>query len=159
MESAVAEFVEDVLEGYIQDPGERQRAVLSIAMRVEAISSPYLPPAYLREYEQIVPGSAARTFELVDRQSTHRQDLEATVVRGSEGRANRGQWFGLIVALSFLAAASVLILLGHEAAGTILGTVDLVSLVGVFVLGRTKQAVNIQRPDPPASRILPRPPK
>ena len=159
LESEVAGFVEDVLEGYIQDPDERQRAVLSIAMRVEAIASPYLPPSYLREYEQLVPGSAAKTFELVEKQSTHRQELESSVVHGNERRADRGQWLGLAVALSFLAAATVLIALGHDAAGTILGSVDLVSLVGIFVFGKTKQAVEIRRPDPPASKVLARPPK
>ena len=39
----------------------------------------------------------------------------------------------LIIALSFLAAATYLISSGHDAAGTILGSVDLVSLVTVFL--------------------------
>ncbi len=43
---------------------------------------------------------------------------------------------GLIVALAFLGVSGWLISDGHELAGSILGTVDLVALVTVFVIGR-----------------------
>ena len=50
------------------------------------------------------------------------------------------QWVGLIlgffVTMAFLAAAVFLIERGHDVSGTILGTVDIVALVTVFVLGR-----------------------
>lgn len=43
---------------------------------------------------------------------------------------------GLLIALAFLTAASLLVASGHDVAGTFLGTVDIVALVTVFVLGR-----------------------
>ncbi len=42
----------------------------------------------------------------------------------------------LMIALSFLTSATYLIAGGHDAAGTILGSVDLVSLVTVFLFGQ-----------------------
>lgn len=49
-------------------------------------------------------------------------------------------WVGLAMAftlaLSFLGVSAWLIYSGHEVGGTILGTVDLVALVTVFITGR-----------------------
>ena len=42
-----------------------------------------------------------------------------------------------ILALTFLGAATSLIFCGHEVGGTVLGTVDLVALVTVFITGRS----------------------
>ena len=54
------------------------------------------------------------------------------------------QWaglvFGFLVTLAFLAVATYLIQNGHDVAGTILGSVDLVALVAVFVAGRRTPA-------------------
>lgn len=51
-------------------------------------------------------------------------------------------WTGLIMAfilaLSFLAVSAWLINSGNAVSGTIIGTVDLVALVTVFITGRTK---------------------
>jgi hypothetical protein len=51
-------------------------------------------------------------------------------------------WAGLttafILALSFLGVSAWLIYSGFGVGGTILGTVDLVALVTVFITGRTK---------------------
>jgi uncharacterized membrane protein len=50
-------------------------------------------------------------------------------------RSNVGQLFGFIIALAFLLVSAWLINGGHEVAGVILGSVDLVALVTVFVYG------------------------
>lgn len=51
-------------------------------------------------------------------------------------------WAGLlsalIIALSFLGVSAALVAAGHGLAGTVIGTVDLVALVAVFVTGRTR---------------------
>lgn len=50
------------------------------------------------------------------------------------------QWAGLVlgflVTIAFLGGAIYLISNGHDTAGTVLGTVDIVALVAVFVVGR-----------------------
>jgi hypothetical protein len=49
---------------------------------------------------------------------------------------SRGQLFGFITALLFLIASTVMVLYGHGLAGAVIGSIDLVSLVAVFVTGR-----------------------
>ncbi len=55
---------------------------------------------------------------------------------------------GLAVAVLFLVAAVVVILLGQPIVGGLIATVDLVALVSVFVLGRDAQKRGIARKDP-----------
>jgi hypothetical protein len=47
-----------------------------------------------------------------------------------------GSIFAFVIALAFLAAATLLVTMGHEIPGTLLGAVDIVGLVTVFVVGR-----------------------
>ncbi|MET9002745.1 hypothetical protein [Amycolatopsis sp. NPDC004169] len=47
-----------------------------------------------------------------------------------------GMIFAFVLAVLFLAASVLLIMNDHEVSGTILGTVDLVALVTVFIMGR-----------------------
>lgn len=64
-------------------------------------------------------------------------------------RMDRGRlfldWAGIVsgwtIAIAFLIVSAVVIMSGHEVGGTVLGTVDLVGLVTVFVLygSRAKQ--------------------
>lgn len=61
--------------------------------------------------------------------------LEKFVVETESRRADRGLVAGVGVAISFLVAAVIMVLNGQPAAGTVIGTVDIVSLVGVFVYG------------------------
>lgn len=57
---------------------------------------------------------------------------------------------GLVVALSFLGVSAWLIDGGHDAAGTILGTVDIVALVGTFVYAhRWTRQIESQTMPPP----------
>jgi hypothetical protein len=61
-------------------------------------------------------------------------------------------WAGLIsafiITLAFLSVSGWLIFTGHEVSGTILGTVDIVGLVTVFVTGRNA-SVKSKGPDIP----------
>ncbi len=68
--------------------------------------------------------------------------LETNVTTEEQRQGSKGQNYGFIIAILFLVAASVLIGLGHDTAGTVLGTIDLVALVAVFVYGKIKQKDN-----------------
>ena len=72
---------------------------------------------------------------MAERQATHRQDLERTVVRGDSRRAFCGLFVGAIVALCVLGGAVFLIYNGHDWAGSVIAALDIVSLVSVFVYG------------------------
>lgn len=98
-------------------------------------SGPLPPPGMLAAYEDVAPGSAQIILDAFQSEQAHRQKLEEDVIMGGTRRARNGQIFGFAVAMAFLAAAVVLVLTGNDVAGIILGTVDLVALVTVFVLG------------------------
>lgn len=89
----------------------------------------------LEAYEQIVPGSAAMIFREFEEQGQHRRSLETYALKSNTIRSFAGLICGFIVTLSFLFASYLLIKGGHGLAGTILGSVDLVGLVTVFVYG------------------------
>lgn len=101
----------------------------------EQYSGPTPHPDYLREIQEIVPGSAEMIFREFELQGTHRRAMERKIVSGNERRATTGQWLGGAIALFFLAAALWLVLAGHDTAGIAIGTVDLGGLVAVFVIG------------------------
>ena len=51
-------------------------------------------------------------------------------------RASMGLAAGFFVAVLFLVVSAWLVMDGHEVAGTVIGSFDLVALTAVFVLGR-----------------------
>ncbi len=97
------------------------------------------PPDLLKEYNETFPEAAEKIFTELQRQTAHRLEMEKGVMHEQIKQSNRGQVYGLIVALSFLVAAFVLIALGHGMYGTIIGSIDLVALVTVFVIGRREE--------------------
>jgi uncharacterized membrane protein len=109
------------------------------AISASASWSPLPPPEQLRSYEEVLPGSADRILSMAERQANHRQDLERTTVEGGNRRSWWGLWIGGGIVLAVLALSGVLISEGHGLEGTVLGSVDLASLAGVFVYGRSQQ--------------------
>ena len=82
-------------------------------------------------------------FESFEKQGDHRRELETYHLRSNVHRSFSGLAAGFVVTLAFLAAAVYLVMNGYEVAGVILGTVDLVALVTVFVIGN--QMVKTER--------------
>lgn len=83
------------------------------------------------KWQEVVPGSAPRLLDAYFVQLKHRRRIEtANVVL-----AFFGPILGFVVVLAFLFTAAWLIDRGHSVEGTLLGTVDLVGLATVFVVG------------------------
>jgi hypothetical protein len=72
---------------------------------------------------------------MAEKQSAHRIDLEKRVIYGDSKRASWGIFCGYSLTIIVLVLSFVLVWYGHDTAGTVLGTADLVSLVSVFVYG------------------------
>jgi len=121
-------------------------------------SGPIPPPDVLREYDNILPGSAERLIKMAEVQSAHRQGLESKVIGSDVYRANAGLWIGAIVAALSIAAGSYLVSIDHDVAGTTIATGVVVSLVGVFVYGtisrrqeRSRKESEIKNNTPPST--------
>jgi uncharacterized membrane protein len=131
----------------IQNPPARQEAppssssmpVMSVEIAQASFSGPLPHPDILRGYDQVVPGAAERILVMAEEQARHRQSLERTVIEGGSRRANLGLWLGFILSIVVLALSAALIVNGYEVAGTVIGSIDLVSLATVFVVGRIDQ--------------------
>lgn len=123
-------------------PGPQQKVLLSI-LTDDSFQRlwqwPLPPPDLLKEYNEAFPNAAERIFDEMQRQTTHRIELEKRWFPEQQLQSKRGQIFGLIVAMSFLAAAFLLISMGYGIYGTIIGSIDIVALVTVFVIGRREQ--------------------
>ena len=145
MDGVLEDVLDHVLQGVPLDAENRRTVEGRLEMVIAQTRSPIPPPFVLREYEDILPGSADRLMTAAEEQSRHRQQLEKTVIGGDNRRAYIGQGMAFVVAVLFLVAAWHLISHGHPTAGTILGTVDIVGLVSVFILGQTRQAEGASR--------------
>lgn len=106
---------------------------------VESYSGPLPPPEILARYEAISLGAADRIIAMAERQSAHRQELEASVIHGNLTAQRVGQRYGLIIGVLGLIAGVALGAMGKELVGSAIGGGTVVSLVALFITGRLRQ--------------------
>lgn len=135
---AIQDITEVISEEVAPEKQERVRSVVMQSMRLvaEQYSGPIPHHSHLKGYESVYPGAAKLIIDNAIEESVHRRKTNTLIITEGYAQQRRGQNYGLIVALSFLALSVLVILLGYPVAGTILGSVDLVALVGVFVIGQ-----------------------
>lgn len=114
--------------------GQAERIATKVAPQLLQVAmslwqAPVPPPAILREYEEVVPGSARDIMDAFKDEGAHRRRLE--------GRQMSLQWFGMICGVLIVFAmlgVSVYALTRNFAAvaGTVI--VSLAAVAGVFVL-------------------------
>jgi uncharacterized membrane protein len=119
----------------------------TVQTQAMSFQGPIPPPELLREYNEIVPDGADRIVKMAEAQSAHRIELESIVVKGDDRRANWGLVTGFTIGIVIIVLSFILILFGHDVSGTILGSVDLIGLIGVFVYGRSVRMKELQRRD------------
>ncbi len=117
--------------------------VKQFAFKQTIVSGPLPASEELAKYEQIAPGAANRLITLVENQSSHRINIETFVIRCQQIQSFVGQLLGFLVAIAFLVGAVYTVVHGFAIAGTIIGSLDLVGLVTVCVLGRNAQKQNL----------------
>lgn len=113
------------------DEASTDESVHASGTSLEFFAGPLPPPATVEAYGKINPEFPERIFALTESSLAHRQEMD----RKRSWRSTVGLVAGVIIALAFLGVAAWLINAGHGVFGTILGSVDLVALVSVFVLG------------------------
>jgi len=126
---------------------QQGRKRTTIQAQVASFQGPIPPPELLREYNEIVPNGADRIMKMAEAQSAHRIELESIVIKGDDRRADRGLYTGFTIGIVMLALSFVLVMYGHDWAGTVFGTIDLLGLIGIFVYGRNVKMKELQRRD------------
>jgi uncharacterized membrane protein len=117
-------------------PNNDPNTAIAEFQRFEASYSGPLPPAEdLRKYDEVLPGAAERIMKMAEAQSGHRRDLEQRIIRIESRNSFAGILFAAAICIIAVVISAVLILRGHETAGTIIGGTSLVGLVSVFIYG------------------------
>lgn len=123
------------LNGDVQAP--LPGAVLhGIATSSVSYSGPIPPPHFLREYEEIVPGSAERILAMAENQTNHRIAMEDRALNSGINRSWGGLLSGFVIGMTCLCFGGFGMLSGHETTGFLFGASGLAGLVGVFVVGK-----------------------
>ena len=109
-------------------------------MKVEAsFSGPLPPPSLLAKYNEVIPNGAERIMAMAERQSAHRERLEARVVNGNVASQTRGSWFAFILCLVALVGGFYLILHGKSTSGLVAIMVSVGTIGGIFIYSRHEQ--------------------
>lgn len=103
--------------------------------QIQTYHGPVPPPEILKALDEIVPGAAAQILADGHDQTQHRIATERKVVAHDIWRSWAGLAAGLIVALGGLGLAAYLKSAGDSEGARIVGGIDLVGLVSVFVIG------------------------
>lgn len=112
-----------------------QNGVVVHQSSVQSFSGPIPHPDILRQFNEVVPGSAERIIKMAEDQSTHRKELERKVIDSDIERSKWGQILGFVIAIAGLIVSAVVAIYGSALAGGIIGVGTLASLVGVFMYG------------------------
>ena len=110
-------------------------------------SGPMPPPDLLRQYEEIIPGSAERLLAMAEREARHRHTMEQTALQaevelnqqllhGHQEGEKRGQRFALTIALVAIIGGLCTVIEGHPIAGTLFGGTGLGLIVIAFIRGK-----------------------
>lgn len=150
-----ADEVEAEYRELLDDPNVR-KVVARFLSFSEMTTGSVPPPSFLREYEVLRPGAAVIVFERYQLEGTmardeqmHRHAMdrllfehdvrqETKALAHGTQQAGRGQWFGFLLAILFLAAAVFVMWYGmkHDQPGVAAtgGGAIIVEIVGVVVL-------------------------
>lgn len=131
----------------LPEPQKQTVQALLVALQLEKSAYGSLPsPDILREYDRVIIGGAHRIIIMAEEKSRHQiaielhqMAMEKIIIPAEIKRNKFGQFFAFIIALSFLAASTYLINTGKGIYGTILGGVDIVALVYVFINGKKEK--------------------
>ena len=99
-------------------------------------AGPLPPPEVLGRYEGVLPGLADRIVAMAESNTAHIQTMDQKSLKHDFLRSFAGLAAGFIVTIVFGIIAFRLIIDGYTVPGLVLGSIDLVALVTVFVLGR-----------------------
>lgn len=134
----IEDAIERVLEGKLakRDIPEVTRRITQIAVS-EQFSGPMPHPKHLREYEEVLPGSAERILSMAERSLEANVELHSAGVKAEISDRKLGMWLGAaLFALLIIGAFSALFVTSNAVVpGLFLGTAAVGGVVA-FIRGR-----------------------
>jgi uncharacterized membrane protein len=114
-------------------------------------SGPLPPPEVLREYNEIVPGSAERILQMAEREQSHRHCSETRDSEGSLTLAKRGQLIGAVLAFMATVGGMALLALGRNLSGFVIIASTVAIFGTAFIYDRWRPSSS-ERPQPSAEK-------
>lgn len=129
-----------IFDGIKKDKKEEILRSFSITLIQEKSHSRPLPDAEtLIQYNSVIPNGADRIMSMAEKQQNHRISIETQVIISQNKQSGLGQVFGLIIGLFGISCGTFLAYSGEPTVGGIIAGGTVVSLVSVFVIGKTRQ--------------------
>ena len=91
-------------------------------------------PKHMREWEELIPGSAKSIFTRFENQSDHRIEIEKSVVRAKNFKLYVGPIFALVISLSAIGAGLLIALKVQPYAGSFVSLSGLAALIAPFIV-------------------------
>lgn len=121
-------------------PSQEQDPALVFQSRSSSFSGPIPPPQLLAQYNEIIPNGAERIMVMAERQSAHRESLEAMVITGNVASQTRGSYFAFIICMTALIFGFILILSGRNAVGLAAIISALAGVAATFIYSKHQQS-------------------
>ncbi len=115
-----------------------------MAVRYE-YSGPLPHPEILEQYNRIVPHGAERIFQQFETQAQHRHKIESRVIKTNTFVQIFGAIAAFILGLLAICGGLFLVYSGHSLEGFGAFFSGLAALVGVYFIGKRKQAKELQQ--------------
>jgi uncharacterized membrane protein len=104
-------------------------------MMSEMFSGPIAHPRHLREYEEILPGSANRIITMAENAQDHNRSMETRLVTGSVWEAKAGMVLGFIALIVLISCAMYAGLHGNNILAGIMMTGAVLSGAATLIRG------------------------
>jgi uncharacterized membrane protein len=125
--------VAEIIKALPEEKGQTIMRALSIK---RSYSGPLPDGESIKIYDEVIPNGGDRLMSTVEKQLNHRIEIEKTGVLRTFNQSSTGQWMGFAIAIVFGAIAWDLAKSGFTIVASILGAVDLVALVAIFITGK-----------------------
>ncbi|WP_299429566.1 DUF2335 domain-containing protein [uncultured Maribacter sp.] len=110
-----------------------------VSIQHKSHSGPLPDADTLIKYNSVIPNGADRIMKMAETQQTHRVSIESKVITSQSNQSKLGQIFGLIIGLVGIGCGTFLAATGEPTVGGIIAGATVVSLVSVFVIGKSTQ--------------------
>ena len=129
-----------IFDGIKKEKKEELLRSFSVTLIQEKSHSGPLPDAEtLIQYDSVIPNGADRIMAMAEKQQDHRINIETKVIISQNKQSGLGQIFGLIIGIFGISCGTFLAYSGVTTVGGIIAGGTVVSLVSVFVIGKTRQ--------------------
>lgn len=115
-------------------PNSKREPGKAVLIHQEQYSGLFPHPRLMREWDQVVPGSAVRIFDRFEKQSDHRMNIETKVIRANNFKQYTGPIFAFLIAMTAIIGGIYTALQNHPYLGGTLTFAGLAAVIAPFLI-------------------------